>query len=200
MSSLPIPCPLLQPWSRCQEREGRRSHWMDRITGRGHRGTQGIWPREVMSGRTGCGSRRESWEMGSGVPTAGSWAGSLCEAKTAQARAVGPGGRLSQGMSFALSVLAEDAKGDRELRAGSRDEPRSNGRREEKAEKPRFMFNIADGGFTGRGCSLHCQHLTGSCPSPAGFSLYLSHLLPLLQCNSPARCWLLMLGLTVNYP
>nr|XP_044986604.1 chromodomain-helicase-DNA-binding protein 3 isoform X5 [Jaculus jaculus] len=44
---------------------------------------------------------------------------------------------------------AEDVKGDRELRPGApRDEPRSNGRREEKAEKPRFMFNIADGGFT----------------------------------------------------
>lgn len=42
----------------------------------------------------------------------------------------------------------EDAKGDRELRPGPRDEPRSSGRREEKAEKPRFMFNIADGGFT----------------------------------------------------
>uniref|UniRef100_G3TYY5 Chromodomain helicase DNA binding protein 3 n=1 Tax=Loxodonta africana TaxID=9785 RepID=G3TYY5_LOXAF len=46
-------------------------------------------------------------------------------------------------------VPAEDVKGDRELRPGPpRDEPRSNGRREEKAEKPRFMFNIADGGFT----------------------------------------------------
>nr|XP_044986605.1 chromodomain-helicase-DNA-binding protein 3 isoform X6 [Jaculus jaculus] len=44
---------------------------------------------------------------------------------------------------------SEDVKGDRELRPGApRDEPRSNGRREEKAEKPRFMFNIADGGFT----------------------------------------------------
>ncbi|KAM4844675.1 chromodomain-helicase-DNA-binding protein 3 isoform 12-T12 [Thomomys bottae] len=43
---------------------------------------------------------------------------------------------------------AEDVKGDRELRTGPREEPRSNGRREEKVEKPRFMFNIADGGFT----------------------------------------------------
>ncbi|PNI36812.1 CHD3 isoform 8 [Pan troglodytes] len=43
---------------------------------------------------------------------------------------------------------SEDVKGDRELRPGPRDEPRSNGRREEKTEKPRFMFNIADGGFT----------------------------------------------------
>ncbi|XP_045149469.1 chromodomain-helicase-DNA-binding protein 3 isoform X7 [Echinops telfairi] len=44
---------------------------------------------------------------------------------------------------------SEDGKGDRELRPGPpRDEPRSNGRREERAEKPRFMFNIADGGFT----------------------------------------------------
>ncbi|XP_014405313.1 PREDICTED: chromodomain-helicase-DNA-binding protein 3 isoform X7 [Myotis brandtii] len=43
---------------------------------------------------------------------------------------------------------SEDVKGGRELRSGPRDEPRSTGRREEKAEKPRFMFNIADGGFT----------------------------------------------------
>ncbi|XP_021503877.1 chromodomain-helicase-DNA-binding protein 3 isoform X4 [Meriones unguiculatus] len=44
---------------------------------------------------------------------------------------------------------SEDGKADRELRLGPpRDEPRSNGRREEKVEKPRFMFNIADGGFT----------------------------------------------------
>ncbi|MEJ1273132.1 hypothetical protein NN561_003992 [Cricetulus griseus] len=44
---------------------------------------------------------------------------------------------------------AEDVKAERELRLGPpRDEPRSNGRREEKVEKPRFMFNIADGGFT----------------------------------------------------
>lgn len=58
-------------------------------------------------------------------------------------------------MSSASSALAEDVKGDRELRPGPpRDEPRSNGRREEKAEKPRFMFNIADGGFTGVGGSL----------------------------------------------
>ncbi|XP_048653963.1 chromodomain-helicase-DNA-binding protein 3 isoform X3 [Marmota marmota marmota] len=42
---------------------------------------------------------------------------------------------------------SEDIKGDRELRPGPH-EPRSNGRREEKVEKPRFMFNIADGGFT----------------------------------------------------
>uniref|UniRef100_A0A5F8H404 Chromodomain helicase DNA binding protein 3 n=1 Tax=Monodelphis domestica TaxID=13616 RepID=A0A5F8H404_MONDO len=43
----------------------------------------------------------------------------------------------------------EEHKGERESRLGpSRDESRSNGRREEKSEKPRFMFNIADGGFT----------------------------------------------------
>lgn len=58
-------------------------------------------------------------------------------------------------VSSAPSAAAEDVKGDRELRPGPpRDEPRSNGRREEKAEKPRFMFNIADGGFTGGGLSL----------------------------------------------
>uniref|UniRef100_A0A8C7EKP4 Chromodomain helicase DNA binding protein 3 n=1 Tax=Neovison vison TaxID=452646 RepID=A0A8C7EKP4_NEOVI len=44
---------------------------------------------------------------------------------------------------------SEDMKGERELRPGPpRDEPRPNSRREEKVEKPRFMFNIADGGFT----------------------------------------------------
>uniref|UniRef100_A0A7N4PZ13 Chromodomain helicase DNA binding protein 3 n=1 Tax=Sarcophilus harrisii TaxID=9305 RepID=A0A7N4PZ13_SARHA len=43
----------------------------------------------------------------------------------------------------------EENKGEREQRLGpSRDEPRCSGRREEKTEKPRFMFNIADGGFT----------------------------------------------------
>lgn len=59
-------------------------------------------------------------------------------------------------MSFALFGLAEDVRADRELRLGPpRDEPRPNGRREEKVEKPRFMFNIADGGFTGvRSCLL----------------------------------------------
>nr|XP_044986603.1 chromodomain-helicase-DNA-binding protein 3 isoform X4 [Jaculus jaculus] len=54
-----------------------------------------------------------------------------------------------EGEAGDLGKRAEDVKGDRELRPGApRDEPRSNGRREEKAEKPRFMFNIADGGFT----------------------------------------------------
>lgn len=62
-------------------------------------------------------------------------------------------------MSLAPSALTEDVKGGRELRLGPpRDEPRSNGRREEKAEKPRFMFNIADGGFTGEGAS-YCHLL-----------------------------------------
>ena len=75
-------------------------------------------------------------------------------------------------MSSAPSAVAEDVKGDRELRPGPpRDEPRSNGRREEKAEKPRFMFNIADGGFTGGGV------LTALCSSlglahPHGVSLW----------------------------
>ncbi|XP_016879554.1 chromodomain-helicase-DNA-binding protein 3 isoform X14 [Homo sapiens] len=53
-----------------------------------------------------------------------------------------------EGETGDLGKRAEDVKGDRELRPGPRDEPRSNGRREEKTEKPRFMFNIADGGFT----------------------------------------------------
>lgn len=41
--------------------------------------------------------------------------------------------------------LAEEVKAEKEPKL----EPRANGRREDKAEKPRFMFNIADGGFTG---------------------------------------------------
>uniref|UniRef100_A0A4X1V6I5 Cytochrome b5 domain containing 1 n=1 Tax=Sus scrofa TaxID=9823 RepID=A0A4X1V6I5_PIG len=54
-----------------------------------------------------------------------------------------------EGETGDLGKRAEDVKGDRELRPGPpRDELRSNGRREEKVEKPRFMFNIADGGFT----------------------------------------------------
>uniref|UniRef100_A0A493TZQ9 CHD C-terminal 2 domain-containing protein n=1 Tax=Anas platyrhynchos platyrhynchos TaxID=8840 RepID=A0A493TZQ9_ANAPP len=38
----------------------------------------------------------------------------------------------------------EEVKAEKEPKL----EPRANGRREDKAEKPRFMFNIADGGFT----------------------------------------------------
>ncbi|KAK2510620.1 hypothetical protein Q9233_017568 [Columba guinea] len=38
----------------------------------------------------------------------------------------------------------EDPKAEKEPKA----EPRANGRRDERPEKPRFMFNIADGGFT----------------------------------------------------
>uniref|UniRef100_A0A8V0X2B4 Chromodomain helicase DNA binding protein 3 n=1 Tax=Gallus gallus TaxID=9031 RepID=A0A8V0X2B4_CHICK len=39
---------------------------------------------------------------------------------------------------------AEEVKAEKEPKA----EPRANGRRDDRAEKPRFMFNIADGGFT----------------------------------------------------
>ncbi|XP_064438163.1 chromodomain-helicase-DNA-binding protein 3 isoform X10 [Mirounga angustirostris] len=54
-----------------------------------------------------------------------------------------------EGETGDLGKRAEDTRGERELRPGPpRDELRPNGRREEKAEKPRFMFNIADGGFT----------------------------------------------------
>ncbi|XP_062993455.1 chromodomain-helicase-DNA-binding protein 3 isoform X2 [Elgaria multicarinata webbii] len=47
----------------------------------------------------------------------------------------------------------EEAKAEREAgkepRASSvKDENRNNGKKEDKSEKPRFMFNIADGGFT----------------------------------------------------
>ncbi|NXA43971.1 CHD3 protein, partial [Eudromia elegans] len=44
----------------------------------------------------------------------------------------------------------EEAKAEKEPKGGSlKEEARAaNGRREERAEKPRFMFNIADGGFT----------------------------------------------------
>ncbi|XP_025021490.1 chromodomain-helicase-DNA-binding protein 3 isoform X3 [Python bivittatus] len=47
----------------------------------------------------------------------------------------------------------EDVKAEREMakepRVGSiKDENRNNGKKEDKTEKPRFMFNIADGGFT----------------------------------------------------
>ncbi|NWI40517.1 CHD3 protein, partial [Picathartes gymnocephalus] len=38
----------------------------------------------------------------------------------------------------------EEVKAEKEPRP----DPRPNGRRDDKAEKPRFMFNIADGGFT----------------------------------------------------
>ena len=52
-SSLSVPYPLPQPQSQRQERGERRSHWMDRNTGRGRKGKRGIWAREVMGGRTG---------------------------------------------------------------------------------------------------------------------------------------------------
>ncbi|XP_044273101.1 chromodomain-helicase-DNA-binding protein 3 isoform X2 [Varanus komodoensis] len=47
----------------------------------------------------------------------------------------------------------EETKAEREMgkepRTGAiKDENRNNGKKEDKAEKPRFMFNIADGGFT----------------------------------------------------
>ncbi|KAM8794249.1 chromodomain-helicase-DNA-binding protein 3 [Eudromia elegans] len=49
-----------------------------------------------------------------------------------------------------LDVKREEAKAEKEPKGGSlKEEARAaNGRREERAEKPRFMFNIADGGFT----------------------------------------------------
>lgn len=126
---------------------------MDRSTGRGRRGKQGIWAREVMGGHTGAPGPRES---GGGVRGR---------------QRLGPGGSLlparpvqGMGVTSAPSALAEDTRGERELRPGPpRDEPRPNGRREEKAEKPRFMFNIADGGFTGGG------PLTGICSPSRAF-------------------------------
>lgn len=55
-----------------------------------------------------------------------------------------------------FTCLAEELKAEKELgkepRGGSlKDEGRANGRRDDKTDKPRFMFNIADGGFTGEG-------------------------------------------------
>lgn len=75
-------------------------------------------------------------------------------------------------MSSVPSALAEDGKGSRELRSGPRDELRSNGRREEKAEKPRFMFNIADGGFTGGWVSLTATYFPLGFAHPHGVSLF----------------------------
>lgn len=147
--SLPVPYLLPQPQSRRQERGGRRSRWMDRNTGRGQRGKQGIWAKEVMGGRTVHLGTEGSREVESGGPNA--WhPGGLLLPSSSRAQGAGLGsGRRPSGVSCAPSALAEEAKGGRELRSGPRDEPRPNGRREEKAEKPRFMFNIADGGFTG---------------------------------------------------
>lgn len=51
--------------------------------------------------------------------------------------------------SFVL--ITEDVKGEREagkeLKAPKEEAPRGNGK--PASERPRFMFNIADGGFTG---------------------------------------------------
>ncbi|XP_067411263.1 chromodomain-helicase-DNA-binding protein 3 isoform X2 [Emydura macquarii macquarii] len=52
-----------------------------------------------------------------------------------------------------LELKKEEVKADKEVgkepKAGSvKEEAKANGRKEDKADKPRFMFNIADGGFT----------------------------------------------------
>lgn len=124
--------------------------------------------RERPEGETGdLGKRGNGWKdwtpaslgnraVESGGQMPGSWGrGYRSRACLVQGGVFGAGRSPCRGVSSAPSAPAEDVKGDRELRPGPpRDEPRSNGRREEKAEKPRFMFNIADGGFTGGGLSL----------------------------------------------
>lgn len=139
---------------------------MDRSTGRGQRGKQGIWAREVMGGRTVHWGRREAGEAESRGPSAWHPGGLLLQVpaeRRVQARDL----EGDPGCELCPSALAEDAKGGRELRSGPRDEPRPNGRREEKAEKPRFMFNIADGGFTG-GCLSLPPTFAGVCSSSWG--------------------------------
>lgn len=65
---------------------------------------------------------------------------------------------------------AEEVKAEKEPKL----EVRANGRRDDKAEKPRFMFNIADGGFTGewgmgmgRGRDTHTRVPASLTPPPA---------------------------------
>uniref|UniRef100_A0A663FC47 Chromodomain helicase DNA binding protein 3 n=1 Tax=Aquila chrysaetos chrysaetos TaxID=223781 RepID=A0A663FC47_AQUCH len=57
-------------------------------------------------------------------------------------------GRSEWGCKMVLTPVcvphAEEVKAEKEPKL----EARANGRRDDKAEKPRFMFNIADGGFT----------------------------------------------------
>lgn len=55
---------------------------------------------------------------------------------------------------------AEEVKAEKEPKL----EARPNGRRDDRTEKPRFMFNIADGGFTGQwgpGGTHACTHSPG---------------------------------------
>lgn len=123
---------------------------MARSTGRGRRGKQGIWAREVMGGSAVPWVPEGIGRWSPGEPKPGAW-GVVAPGQASPGNSVGSVGRgLSTAVSSASSALAEDMKGERELRPGPpRDEPRPNSRREEKVEKPRFMFNIADGGFTG---------------------------------------------------
>lgn len=123
--------------------------------------------------------------MESGDQLPGSWVGSCSKGQCSTGSSLGTREETVLRYELCPSTLAEDVKGDRELRPGPpRDEPRSNGRREEKAEKPRFMFNIADGGFTGGRGSL-----TATCSSlgfahPHGVSCFAcDFLLPLIPSN-----------------
>uniref|UniRef100_A0A8C8SPX3 Chromodomain helicase DNA binding protein 3 n=1 Tax=Pelusios castaneus TaxID=367368 RepID=A0A8C8SPX3_9SAUR len=64
-----------------------------------------------------------------------------------------PAGWLFITLACSSLVLPEELKADKEPgkepKVGSiKEEGRANGRKEDKADKPRFMFNIADGGFT----------------------------------------------------
>lgn len=55
-------------------------------------------------------------------------------------------------------LITEELKGEKdagkEVKAAKEETPKGNGK--PPAERPRFMFNIADGGFTGASC-MHIQ-------------------------------------------
>ncbi|XP_059574600.1 chromodomain-helicase-DNA-binding protein 3 isoform X3 [Alligator mississippiensis] len=75
-------------------------------------------------------------------------AGEKAEEKTLESEEL-----KEKGVGETLDVKKEELKAEKELgkepRGGSlKDEGRANGRRDDKTDKPRFMFNIADGGFT----------------------------------------------------
>lgn len=55
-------------------------------------------------------------------------------------------------LNHTFALLTEEVKGEKdagkEVKAAKEEAPKGNGK--PPAERPRFMFNIADGGFTGQ--------------------------------------------------
>lgn len=81
-------------------------------------------------------------------------------------------------MNATGAVFTEDAKGERdagkEAKAAKEESAKGNGK--PPAERPRFMFNIADGGFTGESrCSRRSSLMCSDSSGPVFFG--------------PVKCW-----------